>query len=128
MSMENVGEKRCLQLSELEELRLESFENSRIFKEKMKKVARQKNSTQGAKGGSKGVFLQLKIEVILGQAKESLDGNGLKKKYLAREVTVGKNQRSRRKELVEVHRDFAFAEKCSPCCMYELAGKLQDSP
>ena len=75
MSMENVGEKRCLQLSELEELRLESFENSRIFKEKMKKVARQKNSTQGAKGGSKGVFLQLKIEVILGQAKESLDGS-----------------------------------------------------
>ncbi|KAK1563469.1 hypothetical protein Q3G72_028017 [Acer saccharum] len=55
-------------------------------------------------------------------------GHGLKKKYLAREVTAGRNQRSRRKELAEVHRDLGFAEKCPPCCMYELTGNLQDSP
>ena len=37
MNMEAAGEKRCLQLSELEEIRLESFENSIIYKEKAKK-------------------------------------------------------------------------------------------
>ncbi|KAK1567477.1 hypothetical protein Q3G72_012664 [Acer saccharum] len=54
--------------------------------------------------------------------------HGLKKKYLAREVTARKNQRSRRKELAEVHRDLGFVEKCPLCCMYELTGNLQDSP
>ena len=38
MGIENAGAERKLQLQELENLRLEAYENSRIYKEKMKAV------------------------------------------------------------------------------------------
>ena len=56
MSMRDAGEKRCLQLRELEELRLEAFENSRIFKEKTKKWKDKKIEFKELKVGQK-VFL-----------------------------------------------------------------------
>ncbi|CAM8944006.1 unnamed protein product [Rhodiola kirilowii] len=37
MNMKEVGEKRLLQLNELDEIRLDSYENARIYKERMKK-------------------------------------------------------------------------------------------
>ena len=42
---------------------------------KDEEVARQKDRTQGAQGGSKGASLELKIKAINGQAKEPLDGS-----------------------------------------------------
>ncbi|KAK0576035.1 hypothetical protein LWI29_010925 [Acer saccharum] len=54
-------------------------------------------------------------------------GHGLKKKYLAREVTAGKNQRSRRRN----SRKFTATSdswKNARLAACELTGNLQDSP
>ncbi|KAK1571685.1 hypothetical protein Q3G72_021308 [Acer saccharum] len=40
----------------------------------------------------------------------------------------GKEPAGQKERIHGVHRDLRFARKCPPCCMYELAGKFQDSP
>lgn len=41
MDYATAGEKRVLEIHELEELRLDAYENAKIYKERIKKLARQ---------------------------------------------------------------------------------------
>ncbi|KAK0581724.1 hypothetical protein LWI29_017165 [Acer saccharum] len=69
MNMQEAGEKRCLQLSELEELRLESFENSRIFKEKTKRWHDKKLEVKELQVGQKVLLFNSRLKLFPGKLK-----------------------------------------------------------
>ena len=69
MSMKEAGEKRCLQLSELEELRLESYENSRIFKEKTKRWHDKRIEAKELRVGQKVLLFNSRLKLFPGKLK-----------------------------------------------------------
>ncbi|XP_052113790.1 uncharacterized protein LOC127744938 [Arachis duranensis] len=64
-----VGEKRILQLQELEELRSQAYENAKIYKEKAKKWHDQKIATREFVEGQKVLLYNSRLKFFLGKLK-----------------------------------------------------------
>lgn len=69
MDIHAAAKHRKLQLSELEELRLFSYENTRIYKEKIKQWHDKAHSTKELNSRLISFTLQLKIKAFSGKAK-----------------------------------------------------------
>ncbi|KAK4843586.1 hypothetical protein QYF36_010276 [Acer negundo] len=67
--MQEAGEKRYLQLIELEELQLESFENSRIFKEKTKRWHDKRIEVKKLQVGQKVLLFNSRLKIFPGKLK-----------------------------------------------------------
>jgi len=74
MDMEESGEERKLQLQELEELRLEAYENSRIYKEKTRKIHDQGILRKTFKVGDKVLKFKARFKFADGKLQTRWDG------------------------------------------------------
>ncbi|XP_042423027.1 uncharacterized protein LOC122010572 [Zingiber officinale] len=71
LDSETVGEERKLQLQELEEIRLEAYENSRIYKEKTKRFHGKQIEVKDFQIGDKVLLYRSRLKLI-----KDLQGNG----------------------------------------------------
>lgn len=67
MEMEKVGEQRKLQLQELEEIRNDAYENSRIYKEKTKEFHDQQLRGKHFTIGQKGLLYHSRLKLFPGK-------------------------------------------------------------
>ena len=68
------GEKRLLQLNELEEFRLNAFENAKIYKEKAKRWHDRKLSYRIFEPGQKVLLFNSRLRLFLGKLKSQWKG------------------------------------------------------
>ncbi|XP_038999446.1 uncharacterized protein LOC120124976 [Hibiscus syriacus] len=78
MDAQLAGERRLLELNEMEEFRAQAYENTHLYKEKKKKVARQKNFAMVIFSRPISTTLQLKAQVVSRQAEIQVNGQRLK--------------------------------------------------
>jgi len=74
LDMEKVGSKRKLELQELEEIRLEAYENSKIYKEKVKNYHDLKILRKEFFIGPKVLLFNSKLKLIAGKLRSRWDG------------------------------------------------------
>ena len=74
MDAQLAGEKRLLQLNELEEFRLNAFENAKIYKEKAKKWHDKKLSTRVFEPGQKVLLFNSRLRLFPGKLKSRWRG------------------------------------------------------
>ena len=67
LNLKEVGEKRLLQLNELEELRNDSYENAKIYKEKTKKWHDKHLLRKEFKMGDRVLIFNSKLKLFLGK-------------------------------------------------------------
>ncbi|RDX80256.1 hypothetical protein CR513_39215, partial [Mucuna pruriens] len=67
LAYDHVGERRKFQLQELDELRLEAYENSRIYKQKVKKFHDQKILRKDFHVGQKVLVFNSQLKLIAGR-------------------------------------------------------------
>ncbi|RDX95083.1 hypothetical protein CR513_22431, partial [Mucuna pruriens] len=68
------GEQRKFQLQELDELRLEAYENSRIYKQKVKKFHDQQILRKDFRVGQKMLLFNSRLKLIVGKLRSRWDG------------------------------------------------------
>ncbi|XP_016195729.1 uncharacterized protein LOC107636754 [Arachis ipaensis] len=68
------GEKRLLQLNELEEFRLEAYENARIYKEKAKRWHNKKISPRTFEPGQQVLLFNSRLKIFPGKLKSKWTG------------------------------------------------------
>ncbi|RDX88705.1 hypothetical protein CR513_29669, partial [Mucuna pruriens] len=73
MAYDQVGMERMLQLQELEELRLEAYENSRIYKQKVKQFHDNRILRKEFKVGQKVLLLYSRLKIIAGKLRSRWD-------------------------------------------------------
>ncbi|XP_027931981.1 uncharacterized protein LOC114187806 [Vigna unguiculata] len=69
------GKKRILQLQELDEIRLEAYKNSRIYKEKVKKFHDMKTLRNEFTFGQKVLLYNSKMKLIAGKIRSKWEGS-----------------------------------------------------
>ena len=74
MGIENAGAERKLQLQELENLRLEAYENSRIYKEKMKAVHDQNIKKREFQPGDFVLLYKSRLRLMPGKLRSKWEG------------------------------------------------------
>ncbi|XP_021775191.1 uncharacterized protein LOC110739048 [Chenopodium quinoa] len=74
MDMSLAGEKRFLKLNELEELRYDAYENSRLYKEKTKKWHDQHIMYKSFKVGDKVLLFNSRLRLFPGKLKSKWSG------------------------------------------------------
>lgn len=74
MNMEEAGEHRKLQLQELEELRLDAYENSRIYKEKTKLFHDKNISRKNFQVGQKVLLFHSRLKLFPGKLRSRWTG------------------------------------------------------
>ncbi|RDX79037.1 gag-pol, partial [Mucuna pruriens] len=73
MAYNQAGEKRKFQLQELDELRLEAYENSRIYKQKVKKFHDQQILRKDFRVGQKVLLFNSRLKLIAGKLRSRWD-------------------------------------------------------
>ncbi|RDY04280.1 hypothetical protein CR513_11998, partial [Mucuna pruriens] len=73
MAYDQAGHERKLHLQELEELRLEAYENSRIYKEKVKHFHDNRILRKEFKVGQKVLLFRSKLRLIVGKLRSRWD-------------------------------------------------------
>ncbi|RDY01582.1 hypothetical protein CR513_15074, partial [Mucuna pruriens] len=73
MAYDQAGEQRKFQLQELDELRLEAYENSRIYKQKVKKFHDQRILRKDFSVGQKVLLLNSRLKLIAGKLRSRWD-------------------------------------------------------
>ena len=74
MDIKMAGEKRMLQLSELEEFRNETYENAKIYKEKMKAWHDKHISRKEFEVGQRVLLFSSRLKLFLGKLKSRWSG------------------------------------------------------
>ncbi|XP_042396548.1 uncharacterized protein LOC121986661 [Zingiber officinale] len=74
LDSDTVGEERKLQLQELEEIRLEAFENSRIYKEKTKRFHDKQIEVKDFQIGDKVLLYRSRLKLIKGKLRSRWEG------------------------------------------------------
>ena len=74
MGIEKAGAERKLQLQELESLRLEAYENSRIYKEKMKAVHDQNIKKKEFQPGDLVLLYKFRLRLMPGKLRSRWEG------------------------------------------------------
>ncbi|XP_042387631.1 uncharacterized protein LOC121979712 [Zingiber officinale] len=74
LDSETVGEERKLQLQELEEIRLEAYENSRIYKEKTKRFHDKQIEVKDFQIGDKVLLYRSRLKLIKGKLRSRWEG------------------------------------------------------
>ena len=74
MDMLAAGEKRILDLHELEEMRLHSYENARIYKDKTKRIHDKRITTHDFKEGDLVLLFNSRSRLFPGQLKSRWSG------------------------------------------------------
>ncbi|RDX96924.1 Retrovirus-related Pol polyprotein from transposon 17.6, partial [Mucuna pruriens] len=74
LAYDQVGEQRKFRLQELEELRLEAYENSRIYKQKVKKFHDQNILRKDFHVGQKVLVFNSRLKLIAGKLRSRWDG------------------------------------------------------
>lgn len=74
MDIKIAGEKRLFQLSELEEFRLDAYENARIYKEKTKRWHDKHIQNRNFKVGQKVLLFNSKLKLFPGKLKSRWSG------------------------------------------------------
>ncbi|RDX95762.1 hypothetical protein CR513_21675, partial [Mucuna pruriens] len=74
MDHDQVGKQRQLQLQELDELRLEAYKNSRIYKQKVKKFHDQQILRKEFQVGQKVLLFNSSLKLITGKLRSRWDG------------------------------------------------------
>ncbi|RDY12234.1 gag-pol, partial [Mucuna pruriens] len=74
MAYDQAGEHRKFQLQELDELRLEAYENARIYKQKVKKFHDQKILRKDLHIGQKVLLFNSRLKLIAGKLRSRWDG------------------------------------------------------
>ncbi|RDX86934.1 hypothetical protein CR513_31672, partial [Mucuna pruriens] len=74
MAYDQAGEQRKFQLQELDELRLEAYENSKIYKQKVKKFHDQKILRRDFFVGQKVLLFNSRLKLIEGKLRSRWDG------------------------------------------------------
>ncbi|XP_021750530.1 uncharacterized protein LOC110716219 [Chenopodium quinoa] len=95
MDMSLAGEKRFLKLTELEELRYDAYENSRLYKEKTKKWQDQHIRNKSFKVGDKVLLFNSRLRLFPGKLKSKWSGHFVISRttlYGSFELEVGNNK------------------------------------
>ncbi|XP_042401233.1 uncharacterized protein LOC121991287 [Zingiber officinale] len=74
LDSDTVGEERKMQLQELEEIRLEAFENSRIYKEKAKRFHDKQIEVKEFQIGDKVLLYRSRLKLIKGKLRSRWEG------------------------------------------------------
>ncbi|RDY01998.1 hypothetical protein CR513_14601, partial [Mucuna pruriens] len=74
LAYDQAGEQRKFQLQELDELRLEAYENSRIYKQKVKNFHDQKILRKDFNVGQKVLLFNSRLKLISGKLRSRWDG------------------------------------------------------
>ncbi|RDX98866.1 hypothetical protein CR513_18163, partial [Mucuna pruriens] len=74
LAYDQAGEQRKFQLQELDELRLEAYENSRIYKQKVKNFHDQKILTKDFHVGQKVLLFNSRLKLITGKLRSKWEG------------------------------------------------------
>ncbi|KAL2327614.1 hypothetical protein Fmac_021041 [Flemingia macrophylla] len=74
LTLEQAGQERKLQLQELEEIRLQAYENSRIYKEKVKKFHDSQILRKEFSIGQKVLLFNSRLKLIAGKLRSRWDG------------------------------------------------------
>ncbi|RDX81565.1 hypothetical protein CR513_37738, partial [Mucuna pruriens] len=74
LDYDQVGKQRQFQLQELDELRLEAYENSRIYKQKVKKFHDQQILRKEFRVGQKVLLFTSRLKLIAGKLHSRWDG------------------------------------------------------
>ncbi|XP_019235770.1 PREDICTED: uncharacterized protein LOC109216096 [Nicotiana attenuata] len=74
MDLEVAGEKRLLQLNELDEFRLHSYENAKLYKEKMKRRHGKRIKPRHFEPGQQELLFNYRLKLFLGKLKSRWSG------------------------------------------------------
>ena len=74
MDTQIAGEKRMLQLNELEKFRLQAYENAKLYKKRMKKSHDSKILPRSFKAGQQVLFFNSRLKLFLGKLKSRWSG------------------------------------------------------
>ncbi|CAM8987448.1 unnamed protein product [Rhodiola kirilowii] len=74
LNMKTAGEKTLLQLNELEEIRLDSYENARIYKERTKKWHEKRIAHREFNEGERGLLYNSRLRLFPGKLRTKWSG------------------------------------------------------
>ncbi|RDX73605.1 hypothetical protein CR513_46768, partial [Mucuna pruriens] len=120
LAYDQAGEQRKFQLQELDELRLEAYENSRIYKQKVKKFHDQKILRKDFHVDQRVLVFNSRLKLIAGKLRSRWDGPFVITNIFPHGAVQLKDEQSNHKFLVNRHQIKPFYQGPAP-----IAGDME---
>ncbi|RDX95142.1 hypothetical protein CR513_22379, partial [Mucuna pruriens] len=114
LAYDQAGEQRKFQLQELDELRLEAYENSRIYKQKVKQFHDQQILRKEFRVGQKVLLFNSRLKLIAGKLRSRWDGPFVITNVFPHGVVQLKDEHSNSTFQVNGHQIKPFHEGLAP--------------
>ncbi|RDY06831.1 Pro-Pol polyprotein, partial [Mucuna pruriens] len=129
LAYDQAGEQRKFQLQELDELRLEAYENSRIYKQKIKRFHDQQILRKEFRVGQKVLLFNSRLKLIAGKLRSRWDGPFVITNVFPHGAVQLKDEHSNRTFQVNGHQIKPFHEGPAPITHdMEIISLMEPSP